>query len=112
LSSHCGIECIGSCFIEKPGLSLGPHFIDGRNTCITCVRQIQDSVKIAQLLVQTIMLQNLLCSPFRVSVYQARSIANAIIALYAACMRAAVAVEFDRHRRSAYSVPIPKNTSH
>ena len=27
-------------------------------------------------------------------------------------MRAAVAVELDRHRRSAYNVPMPKNTSH
>jgi hypothetical protein len=27
-------------------------------------------------------------------------------------MRAAAAVEFDRHRRSAYNIPIPKNTSH
>jgi hypothetical protein len=27
-------------------------------------------------------------------------------------MRAAAAVEFDRHRRSAYHIPIPKNTIH
>ena len=33
-------------------------------------------------------------------------------ALYVPCMRAAVAVEFDRHRKSAYSIPMPKNTSH
>lgn len=35
-------------------------------------------------------------------------IAKAITALYVACMRAAVAVELDRHRRSVYSVPMPK----
>ena len=37
---------------------------------------------------------------------------NAITALYVACMRADAAVELDRHRRSAYNVPIAKNTSH
>ena len=40
------------------------------------------------------------------------SIARVMTALYIACIAAAVAVEFDRHRISAYTTPIAKISSH